>query len=266
MAEIAELPVGTYVTQKGYRLITKLLAADTQLEFTRAAVGIGKLQGGVNPESLVDLVNYKMDAQISDYGIEGDQAYVNVQLSSERIIEGFLVTEVGVYAKDPDEGEILYSYMDISGDPTYIYAEGTSSILKFAEFTMYMLIGSLKKVTAVIAAGSFVNKELFEETIKQLRKELKEKSCVIIGSAETILSPGETLFVVEDGEPPQISKEFNGAVYTDMIFSEKVPNSAIRNWAKIDPETIIKGSLKVSENADATDTFFAHINNKESEE
>ena len=257
MERMTDLPVGTYVTQKGYRLITKLLASKGQLEFTRAAVGTGKLQSGVNPETLVNLTAYKMDAKISAYGLEKDQAFVNVQLSSDGITEGFLATEVGVFAKDPDEGEILYAYMDISGDPTYIYAEGTSSILKFAEFTMYMLVGNLKKVTAVISAGSFITKEQFQKTVEELKNEIKAKGCVKIGPAETVLNNGETLFVVGAEQPPVVS-DFRGAMYTDMTFSQAAPGSGmVKNWGEITPEALVKGSLKVAQQADGRDTFFA---------
>lgn len=267
MARMTDLPVGTYVTQKGYRLIAKLLASKNQLEFTRAAVGTGKLQNGVNPETLVNLTAYKMDAKISACGLEKDQAFVNVQLSSDGITEGFLATEVGVFAQDPDEGEILYAYMDISGDPTYIYAEGTSSILKFAEFTMYMLVGNLKNVTAVISAGSFITREQFEETVTQLKNEIKAKGCVKIGPPEMALNKGETLFVVVAEPPPPIAADFQGAMYTDMTFSALAPGKGkIKNWGEITPETLVKGNLKVSEHADVTDTFFAQINEEESEE
>lgn len=276
MADITDLPVGTYVTQKGYRLITKLLAADGSLEFTRAAVGTGKLQNGVNPETLIDLVSYRLDAQIGAYGMENDQAYINVQLSSEGITEGFLATEVGVFARDPDEGEILYSYMDISGDPTYIYAEGTSSVLKFAEFTMYMLIGSLTKVTAVISAGSFVSRELFDGTIEKLRKELEAKGCVKIGPADTELSLGETLFIVGDGLPDvPVTINFEGAAYTNMVFAAEAPGSGnIENWGQTESDqaaaasaesedglSVIEGKLVVSEEASSDAAFFAKIIN-----
>lgn len=188
MAEI--LPVGTVLTTKGQRLIAKLLGAKGALEFTRAAVGSGTLQKGVSAESLIGLLDPKMDANISAYGIENDQAYVTAQVSSEGVTEGFLVTEVGIFAKDPDEGEILYAYMDISTDPTYIYAAGTGNIAKLAEFQLYVLIGQLKSVTAVITPGSFVSKSEFDEKTKELGR-------VLIGADNTALKGNDTLFVTE---------------------------------------------------------------------
>ena len=77
------------------------------------------------------------------------------------ITEGFLVTEVGVFAEDPDEGEILYGYMDISTDPTYIYANGSTNRSKFAEFTLYVLVGSVSNVIAAVTPGSIITRDTF---------------------------------------------------------------------------------------------------------
>lgn len=153
---------GTFVTNKGFALITKLVAAQAELEFTRAAVGTGSPPEGYSPEGMIGLNAYKMDAQIADYGVQDDTAYITVQVSSDNVTEGFLATEIGIFAEDPDEGEILYGYMNISTDPTYIYANGSSNRSKFAEFTLYLLIGSVSGVIAAVTPGSIITKETFK--------------------------------------------------------------------------------------------------------
>ena len=152
---------GTFVVSKGFRLLTKLAASQGSLQFTRAAVGTGKPPEGYSPESMIGLNAYKIDAEIADYGVQDDMAYITVQVSSDNVTEGFLVTEVGVFAEDPDEGEILYGYMDISTDPTYIYANGSTNRSKFAEFTLYVLIGSVSNVIAAVTPGSIITRDTF---------------------------------------------------------------------------------------------------------
>ena len=152
---------GTFVVSKGFRLLTKLAASQGSLQFTRAAVGTGKPPEGYSPESMIGLNAYKIDAEIADYGVQDDMAYITVQVSSDNVTEGFLVTEVGVFAEDPDEGEILYGYMDISTDPTYIYANGSTNRSKFAEFTLYVLIGSVSNVIAAVTPGSIITGDTF---------------------------------------------------------------------------------------------------------
>lgn len=153
---------GTFVTRKGLSLITKLVATKGTLSFSRGAVGVGRPPEGYSPDSMIALSSYKMDAEIADYGVQDDRAFVTLQISSDQVAEGFLLTEVGLYATDPDEGEVLYAYMDISTDPTYIYANGSATRTKFAEFTLYVLIGTVERVTAAVTPGSIITKDTFK--------------------------------------------------------------------------------------------------------
>lgn len=161
---------GTVLTNNGLALITKLVAAKATLEFSRVAVGTGKVPQGVDPQAMISLNAYKMDAQISSYGVSPDQedvAYIVTQVSSIGVSAGFAVTEGGVFANDPDKGEILFAYLDLTEDPQYVYAE-TDSISKFVEITFNVLIGSVEKVTAYVTPGALVKKVEFEELEKRV--------------------------------------------------------------------------------------------------
>lgn len=162
---------GTVLTNKGLALITKLVAASTELQISRVAVETGRVPSGVDPQTMVDLNEYKMDAQIESYGVSPDQsdvAYIAAQVSSIGVSAGFAVTEAGVFATDPDVGEILYAYLDLTEDPQYIYAE-TDAISKFAEITFNVLIGSVAKVTAYVSPGALTKKvdfNAFKESVE----------------------------------------------------------------------------------------------------
>ena len=163
---------GTVLTNNGLALITKLVAAKATLEFSRVAVGTGKVPQGVDPQAMINLNAYKMDAQISSYGVSPDQedvAYIVTQVSSIGVSAGFAVTEGGVFANDPDKGEILFAYLDLTEDPQYVYAE-TDSISKFVEITFNVLIGSVEKVTAYVTPGALVKKVEFEEMEKRVEE------------------------------------------------------------------------------------------------
>ena len=163
---------GTVLTNNGLALITKLVAAKATLEVSRVAVGTGKVPQGVDPQAMINLNAYKMDAQISSYGVSPDQedvAYIVTQVSSIGVSAGFAVTEGGVFANDPDKGEILFAYLDLTEDPQYVYAE-TDSISKFVEITFNVLIGSVEKVTAYVTPGALVKKVEFEEMEKRVEE------------------------------------------------------------------------------------------------
>lgn len=226
---------GTFMTRKGLLLITKLAGAKGTLHFTRSAVGTGKLPDGYSPEYMADLSAYKMDANISEYGVQEDKAYITVQISSAQVEQGFLITEVGVYAEDPDEGEILYGYMDISTDPTYIYANGSTSRLKFAEFTMYVLIGSVERVTAAIPPGSIITRDSFKaENLKVIDSE------GILGEAGGS-STGQLLL---DALAQKVKQELmTSEMFLEQIAACVLKEKIVNHFLATDPETVLSGPM-----------------------
>ena len=152
---------GTIITRKGVALIAKLLATEQQLTFTRAAVGTGSCPSGYDPASMLDLNQYRMDGAIAGFKAEGEKATVTFQISSEDVDEGFVITEAGVYAEDVDEGEILYAYLDLIGDPQYVYPKG-GVVQKFAEIDFKTIVGQVKSVTATISPSSLVTRETYD--------------------------------------------------------------------------------------------------------
>lgn len=91
---------------------------------------------------------------------------------------------------------------------------------------------------------------------------------VLIGPENTALNSLDTLFIVEGALP--VPTPFEGAAYSNMVFSESPPGSAL-NWAQTgvrlraaasSDNHIIDGKLVVSEEADSDTTFFAQIKNE----
>lgn len=149
---------GTVITKKGLQLIAKLVASGTALTFTRASVGTGFIPSGYDPKNMTDLDNYKMEGLISSCSSSADEASIIMQISSMGVETGFTITETGLFATDPDEGEILYAYLDLSKDPQYVYAED-SAISKFVEMTLVVKVGSVERVTAYLNPESLVTRD-----------------------------------------------------------------------------------------------------------
>lgn len=158
---------GTVITNKGLALIAKLVASGTTLTFTRAAVGTGSVPSGYDPGGMAALNNYAMDGAISSCSASGDEASIVFQISSIGVSTGFTATEAGLFATDPDDGEILYAYLDMSTDPQYIYPEN-AAISKFVEVTLVVKVGTVESVTAYINPSSLVTREDFDEKIEEL--------------------------------------------------------------------------------------------------
>lgn len=230
---------GTFITRKGLNLITKLVAAKGTLSFSRAAVGTGKPPEGYSPDSMISLSSYKMDAEIADYGTQEDKAYVTMQVSSDQVEEGFLLTEVGLYATDPDEGEILYAYMDISTDPTYIYANGSANRTKYAEFTLYVLIGTVEKVTAAVTPGSIITKETF----KASNLPVIDTHGIMGHSGSTVMSQELFDAVAEKIVNELVSNEKLNTVLTEKLADYIMKSKIVNHLLATDESTVLSGPM-----------------------
>jgi len=139
---------GTILTKKGINLITKALTGAT-IEFTKIQLGDGVWDESVNPEKLTSLVSPKLNLPIQELEIVGDGTVrLRFVLTNTGLSEGFFIREIGIFANDPDEGEILYAvaYAE-NGD--FIPADGPTKIEDITD--IYTVISNAQNVTAVIS-------------------------------------------------------------------------------------------------------------------
>ena len=157
--------IGTIVTTRGRMLMAKMVAMEGGISFTRAAVGTGNIPKGYDPSHLIGLNQYKMDGMITGATSSQETASITFQIDSRDVEEGFTITEAGLYADDPDEGEILYAYLDMRDDPQYIYPR-IGDVNKVAEITLGVIIGQVDRITAMISPGGLVTKEQMEGALE----------------------------------------------------------------------------------------------------
>lgn len=165
---------GVVTTVRGLQLLTKLASGAGRLEFTTVKVGTGSPPMGTDQSSLTHLISYKMDGMIADYGYDDDakDGYVVMQIVNSGIENGFIMTEIGLYANDPDLGEILYAYINLSNDPNHIMpAENGRS--KTVQIKLHIIVGEVKEIIATINPLAQVTREV-------LRKELAKKVEIIV--------------------------------------------------------------------------------------
>ncbi len=131
----------TTLTTKGNDLLLKVILGQCKLEFTRIVVGDGELETDEYKE-LLSVVSEKMESTVVDKKILGDGfCSISGRFSNEGIDELVMIKEIGVYALDPDEGEILYSYTTAEGNANY-FAPSTTTILE-EYYSPIIYIGTL---------------------------------------------------------------------------------------------------------------------------
>lgn len=165
------------ITLKGAVAIAALVAGGT-LEFTRIAVGDGKLPAGKTPLTMTDLAHHLFDVQIREvYSDSEAQATVLGTFSNEDNETEWYYRELGLFAKDPATGaEILYCYANAGDDAEKIPAGGGTSLLE-KEVRIVTLIGNATTVTAHINSGLY-------PTFEQMNAKLALKADLDATAAE----------------------------------------------------------------------------------
>ena len=115
---------GTYTT-KGLALTAKT-AAGACLRVTRVVGGSGHTPDIPNAAQLSEI---RQTLAVSEARCAGDTAVLPVTLAAVELEATYTLTEIGVYAEDPDEGEILYCVYRLD-EPTTIQA-GSDTVLRF---------------------------------------------------------------------------------------------------------------------------------------
>jgi phage-related tail fiber protein len=164
-------------TSKGRALQAK---AETgiQLNFTRIAIGDGQLSGQDISE-LNDLIHKVKDIEITKLEVlENGKAAISGVLSNQDLQTGFYWRELGLFAQDPQLGEILYCYGNAGALAEYIPAGGGAEILE-KKITIHAIINDASNVTATIN-NSLVYATLNDLSI--LQEEIDNLSKITISS------------------------------------------------------------------------------------
>ncbi len=139
---------GLIITNVGRALQAKAQLG-AQLQFTRMGLGDGELGGS----SIVDLTALKHEVKsltLSRFELlTSGRARLGTVLSNQDIASGFYWRELGIFAEDPDLGEILYCYGNAGALAEYIPAGGGPDVIEKV-ITVIVLIGQASSVSAVL--------------------------------------------------------------------------------------------------------------------
>ncbi|WP_438449389.1 phage tail-collar fiber domain-containing protein, partial [Gorillibacterium sp. sgz5001074] len=139
---------GFKFTNKGLALQAKAQAG-TELQFTRVGIGDGSL-GAQQVVNLNTLVSQKMSLPITKLKPQtGGKAVVGFSFTNQSVSAGFYFREIGLFAQDPQDGEILYCYANAGSGAEFIAAGGGAEVIEKA-IDIIAIVGSASSVTATI--------------------------------------------------------------------------------------------------------------------
>ena len=151
------------MTDVGADLQAKVNAGKTKLTFTKIKVGSGV--NATNPLALTDVISSKWETTNFVVKQEGKIVSVDTFITNTGIHEAFRMSEIGLFAQDPDKGEILYAYLT-DPEPDRMPAEGGSVVVS-QELTIGMVFSNTGNVSLTVNIGALVTHEQLTEAVKQ---------------------------------------------------------------------------------------------------
>ena len=142
MSKLPELTL----TKAGAAMLAKT-PIGSEIPVTKWRIGDGQLPGGEDPRDRTQLVNPVRELPIASVENNGNQCLIKGQLVNTEMA-AFTWRETGLYATDPDDGEILYAY-GYEADGAEIPAGATQ--LREIEFGVELVFDNAANVTAVIS-------------------------------------------------------------------------------------------------------------------
>ncbi|WOO34959.1 hypothetical protein R2R35_14250 [Anaerocolumna sp. AGMB13020] len=141
-------------TEKGRALQSKVLAG-AALNFTRIGMGSGSL-GGQSQIALNNLIDQKVSLNVTQVSKSGSYAVVEGNFRNADISTGFYWRELGIFAQDPDIGEILYCYGNAGSLAEYIPPQSSEIVEKVVGLSV--IVGDTANVTLLTDSTAFATK------------------------------------------------------------------------------------------------------------
>lgn len=151
------------MTDVGADLQAKVNAGKTKLTFTKIKVGSGV--NATNLLALTDVISSKWETTNFVVKQEGKIVSVDTFITNTGIHEAFRMSEIGLFAQDPDKGEVLYAYLT-DPEPDRMPAEGGSVVVS-QELTIGMVFSNTGNVSLTVNMGALVTHEQLTEAVKQ---------------------------------------------------------------------------------------------------
>lgn len=153
------------LTKQGKVLQAKAIAGST-LTITKMKLGSGIIPDGVSPEDLTGLIQPKQVLGLTAISVNGGLAKIQSIVTNAELSEGYYIRECGVFATDPDDGEVMYAIMTDTS-PDFLPA-ASSSVVISEEFSINVVTENVSNITAIIDPEGIV-------TVANARKIAEDK-------------------------------------------------------------------------------------------
>lgn len=158
----------TRLTDKGLALLAK---TGVSVTVTKVKTGNGEYQTDADIGAMTELKSVKQEFQITSTQKKTDTTYaIKFVMSNKELAEDYLFTEIGIYASDPDEGEILYAVCYAENKDADMIRK-YSGLYEFKAIIVLNIQVNAGGVVKVVEQGLYA----LAEDLEELREEVGDK-------------------------------------------------------------------------------------------
>lgn len=206
--------IGGRLTKAGNDLQIKVEAGQCKLELTKIKLGDGT-EGLDAIETMTDLVGPKAVFGISSIVAKDGMCTVTGIISSSNVTAAFYAREWGLFAKDPDKGEILYM-ISLDPNPEPIPPK-TAALKQAATYAMNIVVSNAANITVRIDPAGLVNTEMFARGARLIKRGTAYQYGDVL--YDPAMHTNLLLFCTQGGTTQTNYKDYRGAslgqAYTD---------------------------------------------------
>ncbi len=200
MAEFSKL----VITSKGQALLAKMIAGSGDIEFTKVSAS-STAYTDAQLEGLASLSNVKQTSLISKITRTNEVAIkVETSFTNTELTEGYYMKALGLYAVDPDVGEILYAITRETSGNCYMPAYNGITV-SGAYVQLVTTVGNAENVSLEVdqAAVATIG------DIQDLQKQIENKVDLVDGKIDPSQIPVNVV--------PIVNTSGSGTMYTATV-------------------------------------------------
>lgn len=232
--------VNSTITVAGILAAARSLTGGT-ITFTKIVMGDGFLSEGQTMQTVEKVISPKVTMDVVRRVVaDANTAVLGGIFTNADLEEGFYWRELGLYADDPEDGEILFSYANSGEFCDYLPAVGGSTAIEMnVDVSTY--VGNAANVKIYIAPDAYPTKADFDA--------LEDKVNIVISLAEEAKRIAqEALRIAQEAlakvlEFGKIVQENTSMVQTvwDALFANVTANPWRLNFIDLDDITLTSG-------------------------
>lgn len=175
-----------------------------------------------------------------------------VQINSANVDKGFYCTAVVLYAEDPDEGEVPYTYLVLENEPEWI-RPASSIVGKLATIDLIAAVGDVDTVTAAIDPEAIATVAAVNDLLQRHNEDPEAHAGIImdaVGSAMKKLEESGQIMdqkTVETMIRKEIAEHGSGGYYGTYFLT-----LAASGWEQADEESPDYSYIYTAELPDST--------------